>query len=93
MGVHSTPVHALEGCMQTGTSPETLPIEAGDAEWVADLFDTVRAGDLDAVVDQLDGLVRVMRRAGKARRMLASVEPSLLRQGLLLCNRRAGATR
>lgn len=93
MGVHSPPVDALEGGMQTCTSPETLPIEAGDAEWVADLFDTFRAGDLDAVVDQLDELVRVMRKAAKARRMLTTVEPSLLRQGLVLCNSRAGESR
>jgi len=93
MGVHSTPVDALEGSMQTVTSPETLPIAAGDAEWVADLFDTLRAGDLDAVVDQLDELVRVMRKAAKARRMLAAVEPGLLRQGLVLCNSRTGASR
>jgi hypothetical protein len=93
MGVHSTPVDALEGGMQTETAPETLPIEAGDAEWVAGLFDTLRAGDVDAVVDQLDELVRVMRKAAKARRMLATVEPSLLRQGLVLCNSRTGASR
>jgi Lon protease-like protein len=61
---------------------ETLPFEAGDPEWVADLFDTMQAGDLDAVVNQLDELVRVMRKAAKARRMLASVEPDLLRAGL-----------
>jgi hypothetical protein len=79
--------------MQTETAPETLPIEAGDAEWVADLFDTFRAGDVDAVVDQLDELVRVMRKAAKARRMLATVEPSLLRLGLVLCNSRTGASR
>ena len=62
-------------------------------EWVADLFDTFRAGDLDAVVDQLEELVRVMRKAAKARQMLATVEPRLLRQGLVLCNSRAGAAR
>ena len=43
MTVHSTPVGALEGDMQTCPSPETLPIEAGDVEWVADLFDTLRS--------------------------------------------------
>jgi len=93
MGVHSTPGDALEGGMETGTFPETLLIEAGDAEWVADLFDAFRAGDVEAVVDQLDELVRVMRKAAKARRMLATVEPSLLRQGLVLCNSRTGASR
>ena len=59
MVVHSTPVGALEGLMQTCPSPETLPIEAGDVEWVADLFDTMHAGDLDAVVDRLDEVLRL----------------------------------
>ena len=67
MGVHSPQVDALEGGMQTCPSPATLPFDAGDPEWVADLLDTVRAGDLDAVVDQLDELLGLMRRAAKAR--------------------------
>lgn len=92
MCVHSPLVHALEGGMQTVTSPETLPIEAGDVEWVADLFDTLRSGDLDAVVDQLDEFIRVMRKAAKARRMLATVDPLLLREGLALCNARSVAS-
>jgi hypothetical protein len=77
--------------MQTFTSPETLPIEAGDVEWVADLFDTVHAGDLDAVVDRLDEVIRLARRAAKARRMLATVDPELLRQGLTRARSRKGA--
>jgi hypothetical protein len=81
MAVHSTPVCALEGIMQTCPSPETLPIEAGDVEWVADLFDTMRAGDLDAVAEQLDELSHRVRRAAKARRMLAAADPRLLADG------------
>lgn len=93
MGVHSPRVDALEGGMHTGTGTDTLPFEAGDPEWVADLFETLRAGDLDAVIDQLDELLRVMRRAAKARRMLATVDPELLREGLALRAKRSGEAR
>lgn len=72
--------------MQTLTSQETLPFEAGDTEWVVDLFETLHAGDLDAVADRLDELVRVIRKAAKARRMLVTVDPSLLREGLTLAD-------
>lgn len=92
MVVHSTPVGALEGIMQTTfSSPEPLPIEAGDVEWVADLFDTMHAGDLDVVVDRLDEVIRLARKAAKARRMLATVDPALLRQGLTRARSRNGA--
>jgi hypothetical protein len=91
MVVHSIPVGALEGLMHTCPSPETLPIEAGDVEWVADLFDTMHAGDLDAVVDRLDEVIRLARKAAKARRMLATVDPALLRQGLARARSRNGA--
>ncbi len=90
MAVHSTPIAALEGDMQTSTAPETLPVEAGDAPWVADLFETLRAGDLDATVERLDELASVMRKAVKARQMLATVEPNLPRAGLALCDDRSG---
>lgn len=91
MVVHSTPTGALEGTMQICPSPETLPIEAGDVEWVADLFDTMHAGDLDAVVDSLDEVIRLASKAAKARRMLAAVDPELLRQGLTRARSRNGA--
>lgn len=91
MVVHSTPMGALEGVMQTCPSHETLPIEAGDVEWVADLFDTMRAGDLDAVVEHLDQLTRLARKAAKARRMLATVDPRVLGEGLVLHRARTGA--
>lgn len=68
--------------MSLCATTETLPFETGGPEWVAELFDTMQAGDVDAVVDQLDELVRVMRKAAKARRMLTSVGPDLLRAGL-----------
>ena len=87
-GVHSTLADEVELGMSRCAATETLLLEAGDAEWVAELFDTMQAGDLDAVVDQLDELVRVMRKAAKARRMLASVEPELLRAGLAARARR-----
>jgi len=69
-----------------------LSVETGDPEWVADLFDTFRAGDLDVAVTNLDALVGTLRRAAKARRVLTTVQPSLLRQGLEIsaCRRRTG---
>ncbi len=84
MSVHSPMVDALEMGMHASTTPATLPFEAGDPEWVADLFDTLRAGDLDTIVDQVDQILRLVRRAAKARRMLATVDPELLRAGLQL---------
>ena len=91
MVVHSTPTGALEGTMQTCPAPKTLPIEAGDVEWVADLFDTMRTGDLDAVAEQLDEVAHRVRKAAKARRMLATVDPRLLSDGLALHRSRTEA--
>jgi hypothetical protein len=88
MVVHSAAPAALERGMRTCTTAETLPIEAGDPEWVADLFDTLRAGDLDAVIDELDEVVRIMRKAAKARRMLATVDQRLLCEGYAVAERR-----
>ena len=68
--------------MQTCPSPATLPFETGDPEWVADLLDTMRTGDLDTVIDQFDELLGLMRRAAKARRILATLDPKLVRAGL-----------
>ena len=92
MGVHSLRVGALEGGMETSRSPATLPFEAGDHEWVADLLDTMRAGDLGAVIDQLDELLGLMRRAAKARTMLATVDPELVRAGLQVRAARGGGS-
>lgn len=69
-----------------------LPFSAGDAEWVADLLDTFRAGDLDAALDILDALLATMRKAAKARRMLKAVDVPLLRAGLELSARRVGTS-
>ena len=91
MGVHSPLVDALEGPMQTCPSPATLPFEA-DPECVADLLDTMRTGDLDTVIDQLDEILGLMRRAAKARRMLATVDPELVRAGLQLRVVRGGGS-
>ena len=92
MGVHSPGAGVLEMRMNSCTTSETALFEAGDPDWVADLLDTMRAGDLDAVVDKLDEVVRVMRKAAKARRMLASVGPDLLRAGLARSTARGRAS-
>ena len=92
MVVHSTPLGALEGIMRTCPPSETLPIEAADIEWAGDLFGTMREGDLEAVAEQLDEAHRV-RKAAKARRMLSTVAPRLLAEGLALHRARSGAVR
>lgn len=81
MGVHSLRVNALERGMRTGSTPDTLPFEAGDPEWLADLFDALRAVDLDSVVGQFEELSKVMRKAGRDRGMLASLDPELVGLG------------
>jgi len=68
-------------------------VQADDTEWVADLFDTFRAGDLDVAVDSLDGLLARMRRAAKARRILTGLQPAVLRQGLEISSNRQGSDR
>ena len=93
MVVHSTPLGALEGIMQTRPAPETLPIEAGDIEWVADPFGTMREGDFEAVVEQLEKVAHRVGKAAKARRMLATVDPELLADGLVLHRARMEAFR
>lgn len=65
-----------------------LEIEAGDAEWAADLIDTYREGDLELTVADLDEMLTRLRKAAKARRMLATVEPVLLRDALGLATAR-----
>jgi hypothetical protein len=74
--------------MEADFTSGALPFEAGDAEWVADLFETFRAGDLDAAVARLDELLGLMRKAAKARHMLTTVDPALLREGLAVTSRR-----
>ena len=80
-GVHSTQVLRVGGGMNPCAPSETLPFEAGDPEWVAGLLDTMQAGDLDAIVEQLNELLQRTRKAAKARRMLAGVGPDLMRAG------------
>ena len=63
----------------------------GDPEWVADLFDTLREGDLDVALAGLESLVRTMRKAAKARRVLATLQPSLICQGLEVRASRRGS--
>ena len=92
MVVHSTPLGALEGIMRSCLPSESLSIEAADTEWVGDLFGTMREGDLEPVAEQLDEAHRV-RKAAKARRMLSTVAPRLLAEGLALHRARSGAER
>ena len=91
MIVHSAALRSLEMGMPSSTPTEALPFASGDAEWVADLLDTYRAGDLDVVAAQLEELTGVVRRAAKARSILAGVDPDLLRAGLRAASSRGGA--
>ena len=87
MNVHAPSSSALDSGMANSTT-EPLPFPAGDPEWVADLLDTLRAGDLDALATQLDDLAGVVRKAAKAQQMLSTLEPALLRAGLQARSRR-----
>lgn len=99
MAVLSTPVRVLddamtaEAALSASDRPQyLLPFDAGDAEWVADLVETMRRGDVDAVLEQLEQIAVLMRKAAKARRMLASLAPDQLQAGLLAHARRGGAS-
>jgi hypothetical protein len=59
-----------------------LHLRVGDARWAAELIDAYRAGDIDSTIEFLDEMLSRLRRAAKARRMLATVEPVLLREAL-----------
>jgi hypothetical protein len=65
-----------------------LEISVGDVEWAADLIDTYREGDIESTVAYLDEMLTRLRKAAKARRLLASVEPVLLRDALGLATTR-----
>lgn len=98
MPVLSGSVGALDEAMTTEAAPsasdrpqQVLPFEAGDAEWAADLVETMRRGDVDAVREQLEQIAVLMRKAAKARRMLASLAPEQLQAALIAHARRGGA--
>jgi hypothetical protein len=59
----------------------------GDAEWVANLLDTCRAGDIDLAVENLEWLLGRLKRASKARRSLARIPARQLRAGLAVGSR------
>jgi len=63
----------------------------GNPEWVADLFDTLGEGDLDVALAGLESLLRTMRKAAKARRILATLQPGLICQGLEVRASRRGS--
>lgn len=70
------------------TPPETTPadmplnLRVGDVAWAVELIETYRAADVDANVEFLEEMLARLRKAAKARRMLATVEPVLLREAL-----------
>lgn len=62
---------------------------ADDVMWAADLLATYRAGDIDTTVQALEDMLARLRKAAKARRMLGSVEPVVLREALGLVDARS----
>jgi hypothetical protein len=67
---------------ETTQSDMPLDLRVGDVEWAVELIDTYRAGDIDSTVEFLGEMLTRLRKAAKARRMLATVEPVLLREAL-----------
>lgn len=77
-----------------GIHPWALaPVEEGDPEWVADLFDILHEGDVEASLAGLESLLRSMRKAAKARHVLAGLEPGLIGRGLEVRATRRGSRR
>jgi hypothetical protein len=72
---------------------EDVPLElhVDEAEWAADLIRTYRAGDLDTTVEALEEMLVRLRKAAKARRLLARVEPVVLREAIGLAEAGVGA--
>lgn len=91
--VHVLVAAVLEAGMNEDEASQYASVDSSDPEWVADLFDTMRAGarDLEGALTSLESVTESVRRAAKARRILAHVEPGLLSQGLRVSTlRRAG---
>lgn len=54
----------------------------GDAEWVADLLDTVALADLETTAVALEDLARRLRKAAKAKKALMEVPTPSLKAGV-----------
>jgi hypothetical protein len=75
--------------LERGDVPLDLAVD--DVTWAADLVDTYRAGDIDTTVAALEEMLGRLRKAAKARRMLGSVDPVVLRDALGLVETRTRA--
>lgn len=53
-----------------------------DAEWVADLLDTVALADLETTAEALEDLARRLRKAAKAKKALMQVPTQSLKAGI-----------
>jgi len=76
---------------ETTQADTPLDLRVGDVGWAVELIETYRAADVDATVEFLEEMLTRLRKAAKARRMLATVEPVLLREALGLAAPREGA--
>jgi hypothetical protein len=74
------------------TTPTDMPLDlrVGDVEWAVELIDTYRAGDIESTVEFLDEMLTRLRKAARARPMLATTDPVLLREALGLAATRGG---
>lgn len=57
-------------------------VDASDPEWIADLIDTMRDGDIDTTVEILEALLRRLQKASKARKALTLVPAQELRKAM-----------
>jgi hypothetical protein len=63
-----------------------------DPQWAAELLDTYFEGDLDVTIAIVEGLLRRLRKASKARRMLGCVPHATLKAAFKLRGIRPGGT-
>jgi hypothetical protein len=63
-----------------------------DPEWVAELLDTYFDGDLEVTIAIVEGLLRRLNKASKARRMLRCVPETTLKAACKLRGIRPGGT-
>ena len=72
-----------------GRRPAPVP---DDPEWAAELLDTYLEGDLEVTIAILEGLLRRLRKASQARRMLRGVPETTLAAACRLRGIRPGGT-
>ena len=81
--VHEDRVAPPTGAMnKTDDHAQDALANIADPEWVADLLDTMAAGDAELTAEALEGVVNRLRKASKARRLLIGVPAAVVQAGL-----------